>query len=56
MKQELVDPLSFSLSGQQKEEWRFPTKFMDSNHLFRFDSSRRRPEVVDLEGAYMRDT
>ncbi|KAH6772734.1 hypothetical protein C2S52_004455 [Perilla frutescens var. hirtella] len=48
-KQDLVDPLSFSLSGQQKEEWRSPSGFLNSNHFFRFDSTCRRPAVIDFQ-------
>ncbi|XP_057800790.1 uncharacterized protein LOC131016179 [Salvia miltiorrhiza] len=48
-KQDLVDPLSFNLSGLQKEEWRSPSGFLDSNHLFRFESTCRRPAVIDFQ-------
>ncbi|KAL1539796.1 hypothetical protein AAHA92_24235 [Salvia divinorum] len=47
-RQDLVDPLSFNLSGLQKE-WRSPTGFLDSNHSFRFDLTCRRPAVVDFQ-------
>ncbi|XP_042014769.1 uncharacterized protein LOC121762827 [Salvia splendens] len=47
-RQDLIDPLSFSLSGLHKE-WESPSGFLDSNHSFRFDLMCRRPAVVDFQ-------
>lgn len=48
-RQDLVDPLSFNLSGLQKEESRSPIGFLDYNHLLKFDPTSRRPSVLDFQ-------
>ncbi|KAK6164719.1 hypothetical protein DH2020_001583 [Rehmannia glutinosa] len=50
--QDLVHPLSFNLSLQQKEEWRSTGGLLDSNHIVRMDSTSRRPTIIDFQDSH----
>ncbi|KAI3449596.1 hypothetical protein Pfo_006261 [Paulownia fortunei] len=50
--QDLVNPLSFNLSLQQKEEWRSTSGLLDSNQFVRIDSTSKRPALIDFQDTH----